>query len=572
MDTSPARQLILLCDGTNNNLTGGRDDTNVVRLAELLHACPDARRLVYYDPGVGNPGELPGATLWDSGRRLAERVAGLAFGRGVYENMVDSYRFLMEQYREGDQIIVFGFSRGAFTARSVAGLVNQFGLLAPHMASLLPTLLHLYFSYRGDGQHWQAISEQTSRLFANQHSRAVQIQFVGVWDTVASVGMWPFQARITAAPTLAGKRFLHVRQALALDEQRAQFTPRLYAEPNGGFTTRDGHAGSVRQLWFRGVHCDVGGGFAPPDAVLSRQALCWLVSEAVSCGLRLQHQGQPLGDEAAVAAVLPALPGDAPAGAQALAHSQLHGTCWWALTGMEVRDPHRVVLDERPDLSIEPELHPSAARLAARWPQDSVWGRVPRPQGLLWASLLAMPLLMLGLGLLLFGRPPRPAALGQDLQFVWQHSGDFLQANLQFALWQLTGPVHDSAWTCAQAFACSPRWALLWDLPFIVGYAYVLAWFASAAFARLAGLRQLDQPPRRLLNRLGWALPLAVGADLGENLASFLVLTLGGIDATLLAFVASVAMAVCAAAKWLGLAGTLALIAWGALAPRRRAH
>ena len=190
------RQLILCCDGTNNNLTGGHNDTNVVKLCRLLAARDDDAQTVFYDPGVGNPGELPGATQWDKLRRSVQRYAGLAFGRGVYENMSECYHFLMTHYRPGDQICVFGFSRGAFTARSVAGLVNQFGILKPHMESMVITLIHVYFSDRSlDPAAAKGITAQTARLFVAPDARNVELQFVGVWDTVASVGMWPFSAQ-----------------------------------------------------------------------------------------------------------------------------------------------------------------------------------------------------------------------------------------------------------------------------------------------------------------------------------------------------------------------------------------
>ena len=104
-DQAP-RQLVLLCDGTNNNLTGRRNDTNLVKLAELLAASPDAQRLLCYDPGVGNPGELPGATTWDQLQRRLERIGGLAFGRGVFENMAESYLFLMRHYSSGEIVNV----------------------------------------------------------------------------------------------------------------------------------------------------------------------------------------------------------------------------------------------------------------------------------------------------------------------------------------------------------------------------------------------------------------------------------------------------------------------------------
>jgi len=197
-DQAP-RQLVLLCDGTNNNLTGRRNDTNLVKLAELLAASPDAQRLLCYDPGVGNPGELPGATTWDQLQRRLERIGGLAFGRGVFENMAESYLFLMRHYRPGDRIYIFGFSRGAFTARSVAGLINLFGILPAQCEALVPTLLHVYFSSRDDDASWRAIAEQVLRVFGTPVLRP-NVHFIGVWDTVASVGMPPFGARFTALP------------------------------------------------------------------------------------------------------------------------------------------------------------------------------------------------------------------------------------------------------------------------------------------------------------------------------------------------------------------------------------
>ena len=107
------RQLILCCDGTNNNLTGAAHDTHVVRIAELLARDPDAERLVFYDPGVGHAATLPGGTLWEQLKLWRDRVNGLAFGQGVFDNIVECYCFLMQHYRPGDQLFFFGFSRGA---------------------------------------------------------------------------------------------------------------------------------------------------------------------------------------------------------------------------------------------------------------------------------------------------------------------------------------------------------------------------------------------------------------------------------------------------------------------------
>jgi len=270
--TAVPRQLIVLCDGTNNNLTGGAQDTNVVLLCELFAAHPDPRRMVFYDSGVGNSGTMPSASVWDAIQQYRDRVLGLAQGRGIFENIAEGYLFLMRHWQPGDQILLFGFSRGAFTARSLGGMVNQFGLLRAHQDSVVPTLVQAYFA--GTGDERKAVAAQATRLFADGPARQVPIDFVGVWDTVAAVGMPPLGLKITALPTLKNKRFIDVRQALALDEHRAQFKPRLYAESNGPFTTEFGRQGSIQQLWFRGAHGDAGGGYPPAVSALGQQALC----------------------------------------------------------------------------------------------------------------------------------------------------------------------------------------------------------------------------------------------------------------------------------------------------------
>ena len=554
MSASPPRQLILLCDGTNNNLTGGREDTQVVRLAELLRAHPDPARLVFYDPGVGNPGELPGATWWDGAKHFAERVAGLAFGRGVYENIAECYSFLMQHWQPGDQLFIFGFSRGAFTARSVAGLINQFGLLSPHMVSMVPTLVHLYFADRGamDAER-QAISEQTRRLFTTADSRAVDIQFVGVWDTVASVGFGPFSAKFTAAPTVADKAFIHVRQALALDEQRAQFLPRPYAAPNGPHLSRSGREGSLLQLWFRGDHSDVGGGHLRQEAGLARWPLAWMTSEAVQCGLRLNGPEGLMLSEAQVLQAAAALPGAIPDTASSLAHSRTRSTPWWALSGLAVRDPARVILEDAPDPRIQAQAHPSVTALGAAWPQGSVWGLRPA-----WSWALAVA------GLLMLLLPWAMASvLAPQAPVFW--AGLCQVAAL--ATWQL------QAWMgAALPVGISPSAALralALDLPFIAAYATVLAAWACAAFARVARLRQVGLAPSRLLQRLGWALPLAVLADLAEDAVTVALLCLPVEGLEVVKLLLAVAMALCAALKFLGLAGVLTLLVWGRVA---RAH
>ena len=556
MDSIPSgRQLVICCDGTNNNLTGNTSDTNVVKLAQLLaQSSADAGQMVFYDPGVGNPGELPGATWADGISRWAQRVAGLAFGRGVYENMADCYLFLMRHYQPGDQIYIFGFSRGAFTARSVAGLVNQFGVLRPHMESMLPTLIHTYFSDRElKPVQIAAIAKQASELFANAASRVVELQFVGVWDTVASVGMGPFSAKITALPTIKDKRFLNVRQALALDEQRAQFKPRLYVDDNGTYETSTKKPATIKQLWFRGAHCDVGGGFVWGQTGISDRALCWLVSEAVQCGLALQYDGVVLDTESAVAA---AFANALDAHTTPPVHNQFYTSPLWALTGMAMRDTQKVVLDNGDSHAVQPVEHASVTAHDYRFPQNTVWSK-PRSMKGVALGLVAILFFMLAHGEALNASP---FAWTLDGQALLARIGDDFAQNAGFARWQLLWWQGASLGGVHSHFG-SPLWALVWDTGLIAAYAYVLAWFAVAAFARHVGLRRVAQTPAPWLNTLGWALPVAVGSDLAENLASLLVLWCHTRGSDVWAMVLACPMTLFSLAKWAGLLGVFLLIA-----------
>lgn len=583
MSPATPRQIVLCCDGTNNNLTGGESDTNVVRLCQLLRTHGGAGQVVFYDPGVGNPGELPGATLWDSLKRRGERIAGLAFGRGVYENMAECYQFLMTHYQPGDEIYVFGFSRGAFTARSVAGLVNMFGILQPHMASMVPSLLHIYFSNRGGDRDRarQRIAQQTTQLFVDAPAQHVNIHFVGVWDTVASVGMPPFSKQFTARADVSHKRFLNVRQALALDEFRALFAPRQYVQPNGEYRSDQGLPVTLKQLWFSGAHSDVGGGYAPHQLALAERAMAWLAGEAVQCGLRLLGaDGQPMTDEQVLEALYAHSPGARPQ--VPVVHSELQRAPLWAVNGLTVRTPGLVDDGAGGRTTMAAEEHPSVQSLALRYPEDTVWAR-SRPWMPILAWCLAFAVLYGGIGqMLLKGETYERLNFWADLWQALSSYPMFLDTNLDFVRWQMlwvydglgaveTGQIWEGLVTGLQRVNQfgSPRWSLLWDLGLIVAYAQVLSHFCVAGFARGAGLRRVGQPVSRWLNRLGWALPLMVYADLGENLGTWLTITLTHSGYFFAAVITGVLMALLALLKWLGLAGVVWLILWPGRAGRR---
>ena len=561
------RQLIICCDGTNNNLTGGANDTNVTRLCDLL-APDELAQQLYYDPGVGNPAELPAATLTDRISRRYERLHGLAFGKGVYQNIAEAYLFLMRYYQPGDQIFLWGFSRGAFTARTIGGLVTQFGLLRPEMEGLVTTLLHVYFSDRQrGGAKYSAIRDQISRLFASNQTRAAPVWFVGVWDTVSSVGAPLLSRSITASPTIVGKRFTHVRQARALDEHRRAFAPRpYYIDPQHDYAAS---GQSIDQQWFSGAHCDVGGGYAARQAQLSNEALLWLLQEAVTCELRLRDSlldGQGGLDRAAVLAALAGpMPGTASTvEPRARVHSATYTTPWWALAGLRQREP-QVVHDAGKALAVAPVEHPSVAALGLRFPADTVWAR-PRPlTGLLLAALLAAAFFLLAGGLLHGTIAPQRMTLGQCLMALGQDVGEVVTAKLALARWQLAWAF---SWLYPLATLTQPvgnvARAVLANLGLAIAYGYLLARAVPWAFARIAGVRRAAQPPIRWLDLMGLSAMLAVLGDAATSVLTLALLWL--FPWPLLASaepLLGLAMSVAALASWLGLLGCAVLFGWG---------
>lgn len=558
------RQLILLCDGTNNNLSGGEKDTHVVRLAEVLsatHPPQGTERLVYYDPGVGNPAHTPGTSLTDKLHRLKMRVDGLAFGHGIYENITEGYLFLMRNYRAAtpctpaDQLWFFGFSRGAFTARSIAGLVNRFGILPPHLENLVPTLLHVYFAE--DPTAVAPIARQIECLFTQQPPAPPKpfIHFVGVWDTVASVGWGPFAMEITATAGLKDKRFVHVRQALALDEHRLQFAPRVYAEPNGDIALAEGKTGTLVQLWFRGNHCDVGGGHPQAESALSRTPFVWLLDEAIAKGLALHHSaGQPLDAQQAWALLQEKHD-------QPLIHSELQRTPWWAVAGVQVRDTFVTLEDKQHPqrrCRITMEEHPSAAQShPSVWPQCVVnrcW----------WMALVLLVILWALQGCLLKEQalPAWDFTWAGLWPWLWACVCAVTQSVWAFQHWQWAawGLPSLGGWMQQGRDFAQPAWAVFWDLGVIAAYTRLLAPLYTHHFAKATGWLRTGTRVPQVLNLLGLAFPCLVLADLAENLLTWAALATIHLNQPFLSAELGVAVALASAVKWLGFAGVLCLI------------
>jgi uncharacterized protein (DUF2235 family) len=231
------------------------------------------QQTILYDSGVGTLAD-PTKLTW-FGKTLSRKLDG-AIGHSVRENVCRAYQFLARVYQPEDRIYLFGFSRGAYTVRALAGMLHFLGLVHPELAELD----RLGWTVFADDNQDLPISKrfESGARYKKSFSRQqpVRIHFVGVWDTVSSFG-WIWQLR-TVPFTANNPSIDHVRHAVAIDEHRAAFQPNLFRPGKP-----DQHR-SFQQLWFAGAHGDVGGGY--PDEVngLSKLSLEWMIAEAAAAG------------------------------------------------------------------------------------------------------------------------------------------------------------------------------------------------------------------------------------------------------------------------------------------------
>ena len=268
------KNILICCDGTADEYA--RDITNVRRTTHV--AVRDAGQMIYYHPGVGTMAPANVRGKWRTWWRL--KLDG-AFAYYFEDHVADAYRYLMEQYEEGDTVYLFGFSRGAYTVRALAGLIGACGLLHKGHGHLVPYAIRYWANKK-----WKACAQ------LKQHQgRAVELTFMGIWDTVGSVGHFNFNR--TFPGTDKDSPVPTVRHAVAVDERRAGFRQNLMqvAPAKPGEPQRD-----VQNVLFPGVHCDVGGGYPEADSTLSKIAFEWMMGEVRAAGVRL--------DEPALAAML----------------------------------------------------------------------------------------------------------------------------------------------------------------------------------------------------------------------------------------------------------------------------
>lgn len=263
------KNVVVCCDGTANEFA--QDRTNVVKLFYALDHDPQ-RQVTFYHPGIGTM--EPAGALTGFAKRIT-RFLGKAVGFGLESDVRDAYAFIMSNFAEGDKLFLFGFSRGAYTVRVVASLLHMYGLLPKGNEPLVPYAIRMMTAD-------QDFRFKLANQFKGTFSTICKPWFVGVWDTVSSVG-WishPLHVPYTAAnPDIS-----NARQAVSIDERRAFFRQNLWHEPPERGATP---ATDIKQVWFPGVHCDVGGGYQEDQSALSKVALKWMLAEAHSRGLLL---------------------------------------------------------------------------------------------------------------------------------------------------------------------------------------------------------------------------------------------------------------------------------------------
>ena len=275
------KRIIICADGTWNepdqvDKRGVRKPSNVVKMARavLPLASDGTAQVVFYDQGVGT----------DSA--ISDKIIGGAFGKGLTKNILDCYRFIVHNYEDGDEVFLFGFSRGAFTVRSLAGLIGKCGLLIKSDAYYIPDAYAHYRISNLDAQKSEKI-----RLFKNgEHSkyreapsREIDIQFLGVWDTVGALGIPKIfskntRKKFTFHDVKLGANVKNAFHALAIDEKRKPFRPTLWE-----FQNLPGQ--NVEQVWFAGVHTNIGGGY--DNDGLANCAFQWMLEKAEQSGLEV---------------------------------------------------------------------------------------------------------------------------------------------------------------------------------------------------------------------------------------------------------------------------------------------
>jgi uncharacterized protein (DUF2235 family) len=260
------KNIVVFSDGTGQE--GGKgNNTNVYKLFNLIEDRTQ-NQISFYDRGLG--------TGW-------RKITGNVGGMGISKNIRECYEFIFEHYQAGDNIFLFGFSRGATTVRSLSAFIHLFGILPKSRPELIKQAYKIY-KISDDDEREKLADDFVKR----HHNQWCKIKFLGVWDTVAALGI-PFKTIdviVNFFPFFRHKyhnlklsnSVINARHALAIDDERKTFHPKIWDKEIKDDQT-------MKQVWFSGMHTDVGGGYK--EHKLSDIPLTWMVMEAKEFGLRI---------------------------------------------------------------------------------------------------------------------------------------------------------------------------------------------------------------------------------------------------------------------------------------------
>lgn len=255
------KNIVIFSDGTGQK-GGVGSNTNVYKLFNMIED-RTSNQIAYYDPGLG--------TDW-------RKITGSLFGSGISKNILECYHFLFENFEAGDKIYLFGFSRGAATVRSLSAFIHLFGILPKSRPDLITQAFAIYKK--------KDRIIKADEFIKKHHTMWTKIELIGVWDTVAALGL-PVKGLSVMLDNFSSHEFhsfklsesvIYARHALSIDEERKTFLPVLW-------DTIENHPleDKMKQVWFAGVHTDVGGGYDTDE--LSNISLKWMIQEAKGLGL-----------------------------------------------------------------------------------------------------------------------------------------------------------------------------------------------------------------------------------------------------------------------------------------------
>ncbi|MEZ5472415.1 MAG: DUF2235 domain-containing protein [Marinicella sp.] len=303
------KRIFLCLDGTWNSTYAKdkREDgrrvikpSNVLKIARALKSIDEkgVHQMVYYNTGVGSMSKHQGISNWFL--RMADRFIGGIWGAGFEANIEDAFTYLINNYDQGDEIYVFGFSRGAATARAVTQFLDWMGgLPAKSDAYFMPILFRKFIKHQGTEPivnllpAIKKIENKSQHKITTEHYfpgwRSLEVKFLGVWDTVLSLGgrFIPVQNRRYFLKKSPAKCVANARQALAIDEKRADFKPSIWVRPNDEAIATQ----TLKQMWFAGVHSNVGGGYANDG--LANISFHWMTDELLEVNDQIAFHEKP---------------------------------------------------------------------------------------------------------------------------------------------------------------------------------------------------------------------------------------------------------------------------------------